>query len=64
MQSQDEYSETTSLQLQLKSVTEKFDLAVKKDVHLGELKKLYHEMKELQIKLDALRDQNSNASKA
>ena len=37
MQSQDQYSETTSLQLQLKSVTEKFDLAVKKDVEWGEL---------------------------
>jgi hypothetical protein len=61
MQSQDQYSETTSLQIQLKSVTEKFDLAVKKDAQLGELKLLLHEMKELKIKLDALKNQNSNA---
>jgi len=64
MQSQDQYSKTTSLQLQLKSVTEKFDVALKKDVQLGELKPLFHEMRELQIKLDALKNQNSNASKA
>ena len=61
MQSQDQYSETTSLQLQLKSATEKFDLAVQKDVQLGKLKLLLHEMKELKIKLDALKKQNSNA---
>ena len=64
MQSQDRYSETRSLQLQLKSVTEKFDVALKNDVQLGLLKPLYHEMRELQIRLDALNNQNSNASKA
>jgi hypothetical protein len=64
MQSQDQYSETASLQLLLKSVTEKFDLAVKKDVPLVELKLLFHEMKELKTKLDALKHQNYNASNA
>jgi len=64
MQPLDHYTETTSLQLQLKSVTEKFDLALKKDVQFIELKLLFHEIKELQIKLDTLKNKNSNATNA
>jgi hypothetical protein len=34
MQSQDQHSERTSLQFQLKSLTEKFDHALKQDMEL------------------------------
>ena len=63
MESTHQYSEKESLQIQLKSITDKFDVAVKKDVQLRELKILFHEMKELQIKLDALENRNSNPLK-
>ena len=44
MQTQDQRSVAASLQHQLKTISEKFDLAIKNDVPLGELKKLFHEM--------------------
>jgi hypothetical protein len=62
MQSNDQPSETTSLQLQLKSVTEKFDRAIENNVQLGVLRELYHEMKEPTNKLEAQKKQSSNAS--
>jgi hypothetical protein len=55
MQTLDQQSKTASLQLQLKTISEKFDLAIKNDVPLNDLKKLFHEMKELKTQLDALK---------
>jgi hypothetical protein len=55
MQTLDQQSKTASLQLQLKTISEKFDLAIKNDVPLSDLKKLFHEMKELKTQLDALK---------
>ena len=55
MQTLDQQSKTASLQLQLKTISEKFDLAIKNDVPLSDLKKLFHEMKELKMQLDALK---------
>jgi hypothetical protein len=52
MQSQDQHSERTSLQFQLKSLTEKFDHALKQDMELGELKKIFHEMKKIKLLLE------------
>jgi hypothetical protein len=60
MQTQDQHSVVASLQHQLKTISEKFDLAIKNDVPLGELKKLFHEMKELKTQLDALKKHNAN----
>jgi hypothetical protein len=59
MQTLDQQSKTASLQLQLKTISDKFDLAVKNDVPLGDLKKLFHEMKELKTQLDVLKKQKS-----
>ncbi len=60
MQTQDQRSVAASLQHQLKTISEKFDLAIKNDVPLGELKKLFHEMKDLKTQLDALKKHNAD----
>ena len=62
MQTLDQHSKTALLQHQLKTISEKFDLAVKNDVPLTELKKLFHEMKELKTQLDALKKQHTDFS--
>jgi hypothetical protein len=54
MQPPDLSSEILTLQQQLDSVTKAFDLAVKNDMQLGELKTLFHEMKELRVRLNDL----------
>jgi hypothetical protein len=59
MQTLDQHSVTASLQLRLNTITEKFDLAIKNDVPLGELKKLFHEMKELKTQLDVFKKQHA-----
>ena len=46
--------EINSLQNQLSSLTEKFDLALSNNVNLGDAKKLFHEMRILQARIDVL----------
>jgi peptidoglycan hydrolase CwlO-like protein len=60
MQPIDLQSEISSLQSQLNSLTEKFDVALAKDVKLIEAKKLFHEMRILQGQIDELHKNNSN----
>jgi hypothetical protein len=54
MQPPDLTSEILLLQQQLESITKAFDLAVKNDVQLGELKSIFQEMKALRSRLDDL----------
>ena len=54
MQPEDQDLEIASLQLQLQGLKEKFDRAIKSNIELGEIKKIFHEMKKLQIRLDEL----------
>ena len=44
MQSPDLSSEALLIRSQLKSLTEAFDFSIKKDLPLGEVKKIFHEM--------------------
>jgi hypothetical protein len=60
MQPPDKSSEILLLQQQLESVTKAFDLAVKKDMQLGELKTIFHEMKILQARLNDLQNNMKN----
>jgi hypothetical protein len=60
MQTQDQHSVAALLQHQLKIISEKFDLAIQNDVPLGELKKIFHEMKELKTQLDVLQKHDTN----
>jgi hypothetical protein len=53
-------SEILLLQQQLESITKDFDLAVKRDVQLGELKTIFHEMKVLQARLKDLEADTKN----
>jgi hypothetical protein len=63
MQSPDLISEIHLLQQQLESTTKAFDLALKKDVQLGELKSIFHEMKVLQERLNDLQVNMKNENK-
>jgi hypothetical protein len=54
MQPEDQDLEISSLQLQLQGLKEKFDRAIKSNIELGEINKIFHEMKKLQIRLDEL----------
>ena len=54
--------EINSLQIQLVSLTEKFDEALTNDVSLGEARKLFHELKSLQERLDVLRNAELTSS--
>ena len=56
MLSQDQPSEITLLENQLKLITEKFDQAVKKDMVLGDVKELFHELKIISTRLDSLKE--------
>jgi hypothetical protein len=60
MQPIDLQSEISSLQAQLNLLTEKFNVALAKDVKLVDAKKLFHEMRVLQAQLDELHKSNSN----
>jgi hypothetical protein len=60
MQTQDQHSVAALLQHQLKKISEKFDLAIQNDIPLGELKKIFHEMKELKTQLDVLQKHDTN----
>ena len=62
MQTLDQHSKTALLQHQLKTISEKFDLAVKNEFPLAELKKLFHEMKELKTQLDVLKKHHAGFS--
>jgi hypothetical protein len=53
--------EINSLQNQLSSLTEKFDLALSNNVNLGDAKKLFHEMRILQARIEVLSNINSPA---
>jgi hypothetical protein len=55
-------SEITSLQMQLDSMKEKFDDALRHDAKLIETKKLFHEIRILQGRLDELIKKNSGLS--
>lgn len=59
MLSQDQQSEISLLEIQLKSLMEKFDHAVKKDRVLGDVKKLFHELKIIAIRLEQLKEQRT-----
>jgi hypothetical protein len=48
-----------SLEIQLKSKTEIFDKALKKNMCLDELRKLFHELRMLKEKVDALYKQKN-----
>ena len=48
-----------SLEIQLKSKTELFDKALKKNMCLDELRKLFHELRILKEEVDALYKQKS-----
>jgi hypothetical protein len=62
MQSSDQHSDPTSLQLQLQLLTDKFDKALKKDMELGELKKIFHEMKKIKMQLEESEEENARGS--
>jgi hypothetical protein len=51
--------EINSLRNQLSSLTEKFDLALSNNVNLGDAKKLFHEMRILQARIDILSNERS-----
>jgi hypothetical protein len=62
MQSPGLSSEIAFIQQQITSLSQAFDLAVAKDVKLGELKKMFHEIRVLRDKLEQLdntKQQNS-----
>ncbi len=54
MQSPDRSSEVLLIRDQLKVLTEAFDLALKKNLQIGDIKKIYHEMHLMQNKLDEI----------
>ena len=54
MQSPEQSSEVLLIRGQLKVLAEAFDLALKKDVQLQDIKKIYHEMHLMQNKLDEI----------
>ena len=56
MLSQDQQSEISLLENQLKAVSQQFDIAIKKDMVLGEAKKLFKELKAISSRLDQLKD--------
>jgi hypothetical protein len=60
MQPPDKTSEIILLEQQLESITKAFDLAIKNDVQLGELKIIFHEMKVLQARLNDLQANMKN----
>jgi hypothetical protein len=49
-----QYSEVASLQLQLQTIIDKFDRAIKSHLELSELKKIFHEIKKLHVRMDEL----------
>jgi hypothetical protein len=63
MHSSDQPSDTDSLETRLKLMTETFDQAIKKDVELSELKRIFHEMKSLKIQLENLNPLHAAISK-
>jgi hypothetical protein len=62
MQSTDQHSDRPSLQLQLQLLTDNFDKALKKDMELGELKKIFHEMKKVKMQLEESDEENASGS--
>ena len=58
MQRADLSLEQSILQNQLTALTEAFDIAIKKDLTLAEVKKIFHEMRIIQSKLDEIREQH------
>jgi hypothetical protein len=54
MQSQDPLLEIASLKEQLNMLGKRLDLALSADKELREVKKIFHEMKMIQIRLDKL----------
>ena len=54
MQCPDQSSEIALIESQLDSLTLLFDQAVAKDAHLGELKKIFHEIRLCRDKLEQL----------
>jgi hypothetical protein len=62
MQSSDQHSDRSSLKLQLQLLTEKFDKALKQDMELGELKKIFHEMKKIKMQLEDSGEENASGS--
>ena len=51
--------EINSLRSQLLSLTEKFDDALTNNVNLGDAKKLFHEMRILQARIEVLSNEKS-----
>jgi hypothetical protein len=60
MQQIDLQTEISSLQTELNTLTEKFNVALAKDVKLIDTKKIFHEIRILQAQLDELHRKNSN----
>jgi hypothetical protein len=58
---EDRQSEKTALQHQLLTVSERFDLSLNNMSDLSETKKLFHELRKLQEKLDTLNQQYFDA---
>ncbi len=56
MLSQDQQAEIQLLESQVQLLTEKFDLALKKDMVLGDVKKLFHELRIISFRLDQLKE--------
>ncbi len=52
--------EINSLRNQLLSLTEKFDDALTNNVNLGDAKKLFHEMRILQARIEVLSNEKSD----
>ena len=52
--------EINSLRSQLLSLTEKFDDALTNNVNLGDAKKLFHEMRILQARIDVLSNEKGD----
>ena len=52
--------EINSLRSQLLSLTEKFDDALTNNVNLGDAKKLFHEMRILQARIEVLSNKKSD----
>jgi hypothetical protein len=55
MSSSDQNPDINTLEASLKLMSEKFDHAIKKNVELGELQQIFHEMKSLKIQLENLK---------
>jgi|GEM_PF-5902947 hypothetical protein len=51
--------EINSLQNQLSTLTEKFDHALSNNVNLGDAKKLFHEIRILQARIEVLSNEGS-----